>query len=311
MTPARLRNYIPIGAPARREPADGLESSMRVSLGFEPAWYSIRCGTDFGERWHRDPLFRYASIGAMKEELLRSFPDAGLWDRERIDDRATVSGCYGAYPVPLLFGMSLRYFPDRWPEPEPSTRLSRETIRTLDPDRLLAGPLTEEIAGQMDLIEREWGIIGGYLNWQGVLNNAFTLRGQDIFLDMHDDPPFAHDFFDLITDVMIRFASTVQARQRRSGFFVNQFSVSNCVMNMISPQTYREFHPPPGHPYRRFLRPVRGAYLQLGHHPIYRCLGALPKVGYLDMGMMSDLPRIRASVPGCPQGRHLFTLDAA
>ena len=51
----QLRNHIPISGPARREPADGTETSMRVSLGFEPAWYHQRCGVDLGERWHKDP----------------------------------------------------------------------------------------------------------------------------------------------------------------------------------------------------------------------------------------------------------------
>jgi hypothetical protein len=43
----KLRNHIPIASPARREPADGSESPMRVSLGFEPGWYSRRCTVDF------------------------------------------------------------------------------------------------------------------------------------------------------------------------------------------------------------------------------------------------------------------------
>jgi len=65
----KLRNHIPIGAPARREAADGTESEMRVSLGFVPGWYHKRCGIDFSEQWHKDPFYRYQSLKKMKNEL--------------------------------------------------------------------------------------------------------------------------------------------------------------------------------------------------------------------------------------------------
>ena len=71
----QLRNHIPISGPARREPVDGTESPMRVSLGFEPAWYHQRCGVDFSERWHRDPYYRHDTLVKTKE-LHRAFPNA-------------------------------------------------------------------------------------------------------------------------------------------------------------------------------------------------------------------------------------------
>ena len=73
MAVLQLRNHIPI-APARREPADGTESDLRVSLGFEPAWFHQRCGVDFSEPWHKDPYYRYETLKKMKVELVRAFP---------------------------------------------------------------------------------------------------------------------------------------------------------------------------------------------------------------------------------------------
>jgi len=69
----KLRNHIPISAPARREPADGTESAMRVSLGFEPAWFHRRCGINFSENWHMNPYYRYKSLQRMKKELVKAF----------------------------------------------------------------------------------------------------------------------------------------------------------------------------------------------------------------------------------------------
>lgn len=297
MAVLQLRNHIPISAPARREPADGTESAMRVSLGFEPAWFHERCGVDFTARWHKDPLYRYESLKAMKAELTKRFPQVPYWDTTYEDDLATISGCYGAYVIAQVFGLPLRYAPDRWPVLEPGNTLSIEEAEQLDAEILLNGPFVEELFGQMDIIESKWGKIHGYLNWQGVLNNAFQIRGQDIFLDMYERPSFVHSFFSTIGEVMIRLAKIVQERQKRSGFYIDQFSVSNCTVNMISPEMYREFVFP--HDMR-----IANDFERFGVHtcnwditPYIDVLRELPKLGYLDMGMDSDMARVKKTFP--------------
>ena len=293
----QLRNHIPIASPARREPEDGTASAMRVSLGFEPAWFHRRCGVDFSERWHRDPLYRYQTLMRMQAELCSTFPEVGYWKTGALHDLATISGCYGAYVIPRLFGLTLRYGADRWPVLEPGGKLTAEDVEQLDANRVLAGPFIEELFEQMETIEREWGSIYGYLNWQGVLNNAFHLRGQDIFLDLHDRPELADHLFSTISEVMIRLAQMVQQRQRKSGFYVNHLCVSNCTVNMVSPQVYRRFLFP--HDERIAL-----IFERFGVHtcnwnvtPYLDVLQQLPRVGYLDMGMESDMARVKARFP--------------
>jgi len=292
----QLRNHIPIAGPARREPADGTEPDMRVSLGFEPAWYHRRCGVDFSERWHTVPYYRYETLERMKEELVRVFPTIPYWDPSDFDDLATISGCYGAYPIPHAFGIPLRYAADRWPVLE-KKKLSVEEIEQFDADMILKSPVVKDLFWQMDIIEKEWGKIHGYLNWQGVLNNAFNIRGQDIFLDLVDKPDFVFHFFSLITEVMIQLAQRVQERQRRSGFYINQLSVSNCVMNMISPQAYKNF----AYPYDK---KIAESFEYFGVHtcnwnvtPYIKVLSELPKLGYLDMGMDSDMVKVKETFP--------------
>jgi len=297
MSILQLRNHIPISAPARREPADGSESPMRVSLGFEPGWFHRRCGADFSERWHRDPAYRHESLARMQAELCRAFPEVSYWKPGEPRDLATLSGVYGVYVIPMAFGFSLRYAPDRWPELEPGQKLSVQQVERLDADRALTGPFVEELFAQMDIIERNWGTIYGYPNWQGVLNIAFHLRGQEIFLDLVDRPELAAHLFSVICDVMIGLARMVQERQRRSGFYVNHFCVSNCTVNMVSPATYR-----------RFLFPhdkkIAESFERFGVHtcnwnvtPYLGVLSELPKLGYLDMGMDSDMAQVRELFP--------------
>jgi hypothetical protein len=291
----QLRNHIPIGGPARREPVDGTEPPLRVSLGFEPAWYVRRCGVDLGEKWHKDPYVRRKALTKMKAELLTAFPEVEYWQKDDDRDLATISGVYGAYPIPHLFGVPLRYYPDQWPELDPTGKLSVEQIEALDAESVLRSPVMDELFEQMEIIEKEWGPVHGYLNWQGILNNAFNIRGQEIFIDMATRPDFARRFFDLITEVMIEFGLRVEKRQRESGFSINQMSVSNCVVNMISPEDYGTF-------IRSREERIAGQFERFGVHtcnwditPYIAELRKLPKLGYLDMGIMSDLPRVKAT----------------
>ena len=297
MTLLQLRNHIPIAGPANREPADGTESDLRVSLGFEPAWYHQRCGVDFSAAWHKDPTYRYETLKKMKATLVKTFPTVANWNLSFKDDLATLSGCYGAYVVPQVFGMRLLYAKDRWPELDPKSKLSFGEIENLKVENLLQGSFVEELFGQMDMIESRWGKIHGYLNWQGILNNAFHLRGQDLFIDMIERPEEVHAVFSKICEVMIRLAAMVQRRQRESGFAINQFSVSNCVVNMISPQMYRTFVLP-------YDRRIALRFERFGVHtcnwnvnPYVQAFHELPNLGYLDMGMESDLSKVKAMFP--------------
>jgi uroporphyrinogen-III decarboxylase len=232
----------------------------------------------------------------MKEELCSAFPTVTYWRLDYQDDLWTLSGCYGAYVIPWVFGCSLQYAPDRWPVMTGGT-LSVQDMERLTAESLLSGAPVEELFEQMDIIESESGKIHGYLNWQGVLNNAFHLRGQRIFLDMVDCPDLVHSLFSLICDVMVALAQRVQERQRRSGFYVNHFCVSNCTVNMISPQYYRDFVFP-------YDKRIAESFERFGVHtcnwdvsPYLEELRRLPKVGYLDMGMTSDMQKAKTLFP--------------
>jgi len=297
MAVLQLRNHIPISGPARREPADGTESPMRVSLGFEPAWYAQRCGIDFAERWHADPVYRHATLVRMKTELHRAFPTVTYWDVTRMEDTWTISGVYGSYFVARVFGCELEYAPDRWTQVIRRPGLSLEELANLKLDDLLNAPIVADLFRQMDVIEREAGKIHGYFSWQGVLNNAFNIYAQHIFTAMVETPELAHRFFALITEVMIALAKRVQARQRASGFNIDQLDVSNCVMNLISPHMYREFIFP-------YDKKIAEQFEYFGVHTcnwnVTRYLSVLrelPNVGYLDMGIVSDMKRAREMFP--------------
>ena len=301
----QLRSYFGPGAPQSREPCVGNESPMRASIGFTPRWFHRYCDVEFSERWHTDVIYRARSLERMREELRRRFPSIPLRGTEPDAPPCTIDGIFGAAVVPALFGMRILYAQDQWPAvaPEP---LDGRDLDALAVPELSSGPLVSSILEQMDAIAENWGEIHGYLNYQGVLNTAFRLRGEAIFLDVMDEPERARRLFGVITETMIQLARLVHERQRASGVEVRHLSTSNCVVNMVSPKVYE-------HQLLPFDLCLREAFELFGVHncawnvdPYIEAYATIPRLGYVDMGLDSDLARVKRL---CPNARRavMFT----
>jgi hypothetical protein len=297
-----LRNLIPIASAGNREPCTGNESPFRVSLGFTPKWYRDRLGIDFSEKWHQDPVYRYETIVLMKQYLTRMFPSVENFrprNEDGIDyDCATLSGVYGSLIISAVYDQEIHYYKDNWPSTDTSRHYSKEALSAFprfDPDK---NPAFRALSAQMDIIASKWGKISGYMiYYQGVLNNAMRLRGQEIFLDMEDDPDFVKRLLRHIYETSLAVTKLVQQRQRESGFPIDQFSCSNCVVNMISPEMYEEFVLP-------FDIKYASEFARFGIHtcnwnasPYLESMRKIKKMGYLDMGMDTDMRRAKELFP--------------
>ena len=296
-----LRYYLPVAGPGTREPCRGDESGFRVCLGFTPKWYHDRLGIDFSRIWHHDPVYRYNSLVSMKQYLSARFPSIENFmpnPQNGIDySCATLDGVYGSILISAIYGQKIHYFKDNWPSVDTSSHYTKEQLRQIpafDPE---TNPAFLELENQMDIIENKWGKISGYLNYQGILNNAFKLRGQEIFYDMTDDPEFANWLFNHIYDTMLKTAKLVQKRQRSSGFEIDLFSCSNCVINMISPEMYAEFILPLD---MKFSQEFRRFGIHTGNwdaSPYLEEIRKIGRMGYLDMGIDSDMEKARRLFP--------------
>ncbi len=296
-----LRNHIPISGPATREPCDGTEGSLRVSLGFVPKFFHDKLGVDFSHKWHNDPVYRYETLVEMKTCLNECFPDVPYFvpkfENGIESTSGTISAVYGIQTIPSLYGIEMIYAKDDWPNSKNGQLIPKEELENLSPIDLQSAPTFQNLMSQMDTIEQKYGKINGYLNYQGILNIAFKLRGADIFTDMLDEPEFAKFLFAHIADTIMRTSKAIQARQRSSGFEVDLLSMSNCVMNMVSPDMYDEFIKP-------LDKMLSTEYQRFGIHtcnwnitPYIDRLSDIEKLGYIDMGMISDMKKVREVFP--------------
>ncbi|OHB79245.1 MAG: hypothetical protein A2W31_08715 [Planctomycetes bacterium RBG_16_64_10] len=307
----QLISYIAPAAPATRRPADGTEPSIRPEIGFTPAWFRQNLPLDFGHRWHTDPAYRRQAVLAMRGELRRRFPQTQIGRIDRPDAPLDLlTGTFGACTVAAIYGVPIRYAEDNWPNCE-HQYLSAADIDRLEPADLDTNPFFHELMTQVDWIAQQEGRVEGYINWQGVLNNAQRLRGQELLTDLFDHPDRVRHLLDCIATTMIDAAKRLHQRQRQTGVDVGFFTVSNCLVNMVSPAQYAELLLP-------FDRRIAEAFDGIGVHncawtadPYLDHYATLPQVAYIDMGKASDLRRARRTFPAARRAIMYTPMDLA
>ncbi len=296
----QLRHHIPIAAPSTRAPAEGDEPFVRISLGFTPAWYHRRLGIDLGEAWHTDPEYRYRAIVEMKEYLHGRFPEvvefAPNLDESGVEvDAATISGVYGILLIPMLYGVQPVYSAGNWPDASPAESFTKESLYEMGSPETM--PHLQALLRQITLLRSKWCRASGYMNYQGVLNVALKVRGEAIFTDFYDDPDWVRDFLTHIAESIAVTAELIYEAQGIRAPATRVFSVSNCVINLVSPDQYTEFLLPLDNRLgSRF--PTFGVHTcNWNATPYFRALRTIPRLDYIDMGISSDLSLARQMFP--------------
>jgi uroporphyrinogen-III decarboxylase len=306
----QLTSYIAPGAPATRRPVSGPLPYLRPEIGFTPKWYRATLGINFGEKLHTDPEYRRETRLQMYAELERRFPGTAIG---RIDNKTTdlLTGTFGASAIAAIYGVPIRYDEEQWPTSE-HQYLSEEKLENLSPPDLEQNTFFQSLMEQVDRIGKQEGKIVGFMNWQGVLNNAQRLRGQDIFMDMFLTPERTKHILDCVCTTMIDAAKRLLQKQKEfEPDSLSFFTVSNCLVNMVDPDLYEEFLLP-------FDQKIAGSFEVIGIHncawsatPYLDHYVKVPKVAYLDMGIGSDLEKTRGLFPETRRAIMYTPMDVA
>jgi len=271
------------------------EPEIVIDYGFTPRWFRKRIDIDFGKRWHRDPVYRRQAFVEMAELLNREFPELHFGgDPKKI--KGSISGIQSCALIASFFGQGIDYSPEGWPVNR-GRILSDEETDELEVPNYRSHPEYENLMRQMEQIECEWGTIEGELNFQSVMNTAFRLRSNRLFLDMYDRPERVHHLFKIIYQTMVPFIDEVHQRQSNSGVERDFFVTSNCVVNMISREHYEAFLMPWDIKLRDHF-PFFGIHNCNWNVDAYiESYAKLGEILYLDFGMDSDLQLLRELFP--------------
>jgi len=302
-------SYIAPAAPARRQPPTGDEPFIRPEIGFTPNWFRKALGIDFGEKWHKEPAYRRQTVLSMRQELRRRFPASKIGSIDKPDKPLDLlTGLYGGNVVAMIYGVPAVYAEDNWPNCE-HKYLSDEQVDKLEPPNLDKNPVLQDIMKQIDWIEQSEGQVHGYLNWQGVLNNAQRLRGEKIFTDLMDSPNRCRHLFGCIYTTMSEGIKRLHKRQEQSGVKVNFMTVSNCLVNMISPQQYREFFLPFEHKFQAEFGNIAVHNCAWNADPYIEDYSKIKNLGYVDMGINSNLSKARELIPNARRALMYTPMD--
>jgi len=309
MRPRQLASYIAPSAPATRRPASGGEPFLRPEIGFTPDWYHAKLGINFDRRWHSDVTYRGQVIQKMSEELKNRFPGISIGQISQEQETPDLlTGTFGCTAVAAIFGVPIVYVEDGWPTTAPEY-LSVSQVERLDVPDLGDNTFFSNLMIQLDRIAEHQGQIVGFINWQGILNNAQRLRGPDIFTDMIDKPDLCHHLFGCICRTMIGGMLGLQERQRSTGVDYQFATISNCCVNMISPDHYAQFILP-------YDTQIAESFDVIGIHncawnadPYMEYYADIPNLGYIDMGLRSNLAQARELMPNARRALMYTPMD--
>ena len=307
----QLISYIAPSAPATRRPAEGNEPFLRPEIGFTPAWYRQHLAIDFGEWFHKDPAYRRQCVGQMRAELRRRFPGTRIGGIDRTDGPLDLlTGTFGACLAAAIYGVPIIYAADKWPTCA-AQYLSAEQIASLRPPDLDHNEPFQDLLGQVDWIAAQEGRVEGFINWQGLLNNAHRLRGEALFTDLLERPEACRHLFECLCTTMVEGIRRLHERQRRSGVELRFATVSNCLVNLVSPRIYRELLLP-------FDRRLAGVYGVIGIHncawnatSYLNAYAEIPGVAYIDMGINTDLVQAKRLFPEARRAVMYTPMDLA
>jgi uroporphyrinogen-III decarboxylase len=280
----------------------GGPQQIPVEIVFNPNWWYSNYGISFDRPFYFDRDSRIANDVKMRKILYERFgvgePDPQ--PRPVIGSRHVAGG----FVVPALLGAEVRFADNQAPWVV-AGNLSREQILTLEvPEIERTWPMSELLA-QMEALEREFGHLVGDLNAGGVLNVGLDLRGNQLFLDLLEDPELTTHLFEVIAETIARVAEGVKARSGTCSVSCNRnivhsdeatFVHANCSAPMISPALFEKTLLPYERRLAERLRPYGIHHCGENLHK-FAALYAQTGACFYDVGWGSDVARCAELLP--------------
>jgi len=167
----------------------------------------------------------------------------------------------------------------------------------------------QSIMQQLDWIEKDQNNIIGFINWQGLLNNAQRIMGNQIFTDMYLDPGIVKKLMKCICETMIQAFKKIKQKQEKSGAKYKFFTVSNCSVNMISPDLYEEFILPYDLQLTKESKNLGIHNCAWNANPYLKSYAKIPSVKYIYMGEKSILIMAKKLFPSSRRAIMYSPLD--
>jgi uroporphyrinogen-III decarboxylase len=278
---------------------------LPIELVFNPNWWHRTAGISFEAPFYLDAKARIQNDVTMRRVLYERYGDLGLGEPDP-QPRPIIGSVHvaGGFVIPALLGADIIFAPEAAPQPRPLD-LTLAQIEVFEkPDFRVAWPMSELIAS-MGTLEAEYGYLVGDVNTDGLLNAAYHLYGQQLYLDFYEAPGRVRRLLDILGELIVDVALYVRQRTGSCSIAVNRmvkrvdcglFLHANCSVQMISPGSYRALHLPVEQRMAQRIQPYGIHHCGDNLHRIAPLYAELPCVFY-GVGWGSDVARCREALP--------------
>nr|MBC7245365.1 hypothetical protein [Chloroflexota bacterium] len=278
---------------------------LPVELVFNSNWWYHIAGISFDESFYFDAETRIRNDITMRRVLYERYSDLGMGECTP-QPRPIVGSLHvaGGFVIPALLGVDILFAPNAAPQPK-TLGLSSAQVETMQkPDWPKMWPMACLIA-DMDKLEAEYGYLIGDVNTDGLLNAAYHLYSQDLFVDFYQAPRRIQHLLHIIGELIVDVALYVRERTGSCSVSVNRmvehverglFLHANCSVQMISPQSYRELHLPVEQRMAERIQPFGIHHCGDNMHYFAPDYARLPAI-FFDVGWGSDVRRCREVLP--------------
>jgi uroporphyrinogen-III decarboxylase len=285
---------------------DGTKMNFPFDVTFHPQWWNTHAQVSFSEDFFNDPHIRMDADLRMRRTLHECFGSWGFGqkkpERRPLIDTDLVAG---EYLQALMLGCDVKYYDNSYPETIPAC-ITDEEIEALECPDLDSSEAWIRIEDQMKLLKKEFGFVESYLDLHGIQNLALDLRGQQLFVDYYENEESVYKLLSVCTDLIIKVGKRIQSYSDTLSVGVTSivrmvqpqmFIVSNCTVDMISPDMYETYLLPCDQAICRSF-PLFGVH-HCGKHTemfaeSYRNVG---KLYFVEVGAGSDCKKVRKIFP--------------
>lgn len=273
-------------------------TKINVKVGFYPSWWYKNYGISYNKQYYLDPDYRIATFQKQQRILYERFGDVGMG---KADPAPEPFIDYGMVLLPEVFGCEVEFSDDAIPWAFPANLSEKEIYELEVPDVIHVYPMTA-IIKQMDYLEEKYGRVTGNINTTGILNLALKIRGEQLYIDMYDNPALVHHLMGICTEAIIQLARYVKARTGTLASSVTpmappeMYVLPDCTVVQISRATFEEFVLPYENKLAAVLQPFGIHHCGKADHML-EGYAKVNNLSFLEVGPMTDLQRLRELMP--------------
>lgn len=278
-------------------------SILPVDIVLGPSWWNKHAGIIFDEDFFFHPAKRVESERKMERVLYERWGEYGLGDKNK-NDLPVIGAVHLAsgFLLQEMLGCEVRYSEDS----PPQVVCANNAHPDISIERAFSSEAFKKFHAMTERLKERFGFLVGDVNWSGVLNLALDLRGETIFVDMHDKSDEVNKYFGKLGRFISRFVTGIQQETGTNSISVNRvvrhfsepvYLHSECSHTMISVADYDKFLFPIDSQWSKMHRPFGIHFCGPDPHRFADSYASLPHLDFLDVGWGGDIKKLREKLP--------------